>query len=112
MRRQLSVTLPSLLCIEDRTSAKACACPDLSAAVDVYADWVDACDAVAKEHGEAQGGAGLASSRPVVAGGRIPRPGEDDEEDNIDDLIDDADVEDEGLGGYGGEGVVADDEEY
>ena len=26
-----------------------CFCSDLSAAVDVYSDWVDACDAVAKD---------------------------------------------------------------
>ena len=27
--------------------------PDLSAPVDVYSDWIDACDAVAKEGGDA-----------------------------------------------------------
>ena len=26
-----------------------CVCSDLSAGVDVYSDWIDACDAVAKE---------------------------------------------------------------
>lgn len=35
---------------------------DLSAAVDVYSDWIDACDAVAKEAvGEAVGEAGTGS---------------------------------------------------
>jgi len=78
--------------------------------VDVYADWVDACDAVAKEDGQELGGGGDMPLRAPAAprsGGRA-RDGDDDE--NIDDLIDDDD--DGGGGGYGGEGVVADDEEY
>jgi len=81
----------------------------LSAAVDVYSDWVDACDAVAKAHGEGEGVAGTASSRPIAPLGARAA---DDDDGNIDDLIDDADADDDGAGGYGGEGVVADDDEY
>ena len=86
-----------------------CLTTDLSAAVDVYADWVDACDAVAKEHGAEPGGDGFASSRATAAVGRVSSgvAGEE-EEDNDDDIIDDED----GLDGYGREGIVADDEEY
>ena len=81
---------------------------DLSAAVDVYADWVDACDAVAKEDGEERAGGIHAPLRAPAAsrsGGRAR-----DEEDDDNDIIDDDD--DDGLGGYGGdgEGIVADDE--
>jgi hypothetical protein len=83
---------------------------DLSAAVDVYADWVDACDAVAKEDGEEGIGGDHASLRAPATGragaGRIRDP---DDDENIDDLIDDED--DDGLGyGRDADGVVADDE--
>lgn len=82
---------------------------DLSAGVDVYSDWVDACDAVAKEHGEEHGRDGFAPSRSSAAVGRTSaRAAADEDDDNDDDIIDDED----GLGGYGGEGVVADDDEY
>ena len=40
---------------------------DLSAAVDVYSDWVDACDAVARE-GEEDRGGDFAPSRAPAAG--------------------------------------------
>jgi transcription elongation factor Elf1 len=76
---------------------------DLSAAVDVYSDWVDACDAVAKE-GEEDGGHGgnyapsRAPARPSAGRAR-------DEEEDDDDIIDDREDE-----GYGGEGIVADDD--
>ena len=79
---------------------------DLSAAVDVYSDWVDACDAVAKEDGEERAGE-HAPSRP--AAGRAARRGDGDEDD-VDDLIDDADADEDGMGGYGGEGIA--DDEY
>ncbi|KAL5319927.1 hypothetical protein ACEPPN_012986 [Leptodophora sp. 'Broadleaf-Isolate-01'] len=79
----------------------------LSAAVDVYADWVDACDAVAKGDGEEIDGEERAQARVPVAGGRSRARPRDEEDD--DDIIDDADADDD-LGGYGGEGVVADDE--
>jgi transcription elongation factor Elf1 len=71
--------------------------------VDVYSDWVDACDAVAKEDVEEHGGE-FAPSRPAnrSSGGRA----RDDDED-LEDLIDD---EGEDAGGYGGEGIVGDDE--
>ncbi|RDW70230.1 zinc beta-ribbon [Coleophoma crateriformis] len=73
----------------------------LSAAVDVYSEWVDACDAVAKE-----GGAGddLAPARQMGSGRGIDR---DRERESDNDIIDD---DDDGAGGYGGDGIVADDE--
>lgn len=45
----------------------------LSAPVDVYADWVDACDAVAKE-----AGGGAATERSVNRTGALPKPAGDD----------------------------------
>ncbi|OWP02661.1 transcription elongation factor [Marssonina coronariae] len=82
----------------------------LSAAVDVYSDWVDACDAVAKDDGDAAD-YGHGSEARVPAPGR-PRGRGREEEDDGDGLIDDADASDDGRGAYGGEGVVADDDEY
>ncbi|KAM7194765.1 hypothetical protein V8F20_007785 [Naviculisporaceae sp. PSN 640] len=74
----------------------------LSAAVDVYSEWVDAADAVAQEdQAERQNlgsGSRLSSSRP---GGSSSRK-EIDEYDDEDD--------DRG-GGYGGEGIVDDEED-
>jgi len=87
-----------------------CAVNYLSAAVDVYADWVDACDAVAKEDGEERAGGNHAPSRAPAAG-RSHGGRAGDEEDDDNDIIDDED--DDGLGGYGGDGdggIVADDE--
>lgn len=77
---------------------------DLSAAVDVYADWVDACDAVAKGGGEA---GDYAPSRAPASRPSVGRPRDEDDDDAI---VDD----EEGMGGYGGreEGIVADDEDY
>lgn len=76
---------------------------DLSAAVDVYSEWVDACDAVAKEGGI---GDDLAPARQMGGSGRgIDR---DRERESDNDIIDDED--DDGAGGYGGDGIVADDE--
>ncbi|KAK3066262.1 hypothetical protein LTS18_001865 [Coniosporium uncinatum] len=55
----------------------------LSAAVDVYADWIDACDSVAKEAaGDHTSGAGVERARPQVAGGR-----RDEEEEEPDDFV-------------------------
>lgn len=75
---------------------------DLSAAVDVYSDWVDACDAVAKEADDEPGGGSYAPSRAS----KRPSAGRarDEEEEDDDDIIDDT--------GYGGEGIVNDDDEY
>ncbi|KAK6606951.1 transcription elongation factor [Botrytis cinerea] len=70
-----------------------CAINYLSASVDVYADWVDACDAVAKEGDD---------------GGDLAPNGDADDDDNDDDIMGDED----GMGGYGGDGIVADDEDY
>jgi len=44
----------------------------LSQAVDVYSDWIDACDAVAKE---AADGAGTATGRPMGAAAAADRGG-------------------------------------
>ncbi|KAG0648434.1 Transcription elongation factor 1 [Hyphodiscus hymeniophilus] len=85
-----------------------CAVNYLSAAVDVYADWVDACDAVAKGGAE-EAAADYAPSRsPITAGRPAARHRSVDDEDDLGG----ADDDDDGMDGYGGEGVVADDEEY
>lgn len=90
------------------SSANTCSYKDLSAAVDVYSDWVDACDAVAKEHGEGQGAQGVAPPRAPPPVRRPSARAEDEEEDINDDDI----LNNDGLGGYRGAGIVADDEEY
>ena len=77
---------------------------DLSAAVDVYSEWVDACDAVAQGTGDADGGEHAPARAPIRPGGA--KPGNEDDDDDADDIIDD---EDDQIG-YGGEGVAADDE--
>ncbi|KAK1464563.1 hypothetical protein CCUS01_07809 [Colletotrichum cuscutae] len=66
---------------------------DLSAAVDVYGEWVDAADAVAKEAGPVGGSNHKTSSarRPPTS-----RPVDDDDDDRR----------------YGGEGIDMDDDEY
>ncbi|EHL01690.1 putative Transcription elongation factor 1 like protein [Glarea lozoyensis 74030] len=81
-----------------------CSVNYLSAAVDVYSEWVDACDAVAQGTGDGEGGEHAPARAPVQPGGAKQR--NDDEDDNDDDIIDD---EDDHIG-YGGEGVAADDE--
>jgi len=85
-----------------------CAINYLSAAVDVYSDWVDACDAVAKESEEAgrdfEPERATAQSRPGAS--RPNKAGVSDDDDD-DDILNDED----GLGGsYGGAGIVDDDE--
>lgn len=74
----------------------------------MYSEWVDACDTVAKDHGE-EGLGGYAPERAPVAGrlsvGKRVED-DDDDDDERDEILDDED----GLGGYGGEGIVADDE--
>ena len=81
--------------------------PDLSAAVDVYSDWVDACDAVAKESEEAgrdfEPEQATAQSRPGAS--KLSKAGVSDDDDD-DDILNDED----GFGGYRGAGVVDDDE--
>ncbi|KAJ4306517.1 hypothetical protein N0V88_001321 [Collariella sp. IMI 366227] len=69
----------------------------LSAAVDVYSEWVDAADAVAAENREREGPP--RSSAPKLSSGRASAPSRriEEEEEEAD---------------YGGEGVVADDEDY
>lgn len=68
--------------------------PDLSAAVDVYADWIDACDTVAKNdaraksrmNGEAAGEEeeGAGEQRGGVMGEERVRGGYGDEEEELD----------------------------
>lgn len=84
----------------DLTISNIVALIDLSAAVDVYSEWVDACDAVAKENTE-ENRAWQASSRSTVGkvGGAVSQR---DIDQDVDD--DEADV------GYEGEGIVGDDE--
>jgi transcription elongation factor Elf1 len=77
---------------------------DLSAAVDVYSDWVDACDAVAKGGGAEVSGDYAPSRTPAAAKSSAARARSEEDDDN--DIIDD---EDDTMG-YGGEGVVGDDE--
>jgi len=70
----------------------------LSAPVDVYYDWVDACDAVEKEHGE---GAVPASKAPpgAAASGRVAGGAAAEEDDEDDGFI--VDDEMDGEGGFG-----------
>jgi transcription elongation factor Elf1 len=65
---------------------------DLSAGVDVYADWIDACDAVAKEAGPTQSGGrtGAPPRQAVTAGG-----GSDGGE-GMDDFIENDELDAEG----------------
>ncbi|CZS90779.1 related to transcription elongation factor 1 [Rhynchosporium agropyri] len=94
-----------------------CAINYLSAAVDVYSDWVDACDAVAKGDGDEIEGddrdrdTQRAQARLPSGGAARPRARPRDDDEDVDDLIDDADA-DEDDGGYGRDrdGVIADDE--
>ncbi|KAL2068357.1 hypothetical protein VTL71DRAFT_16455 [Oculimacula yallundae] len=92
-----------------------CAINYLSAAVDVYSDWVDACDAVAKGDGDEidpddRDRDPRAQAKIPASGNARPRARPRDEDEDVDDLIDDADADEDDLGGYGGDGVVADDE--
>ncbi|KFY29580.1 hypothetical protein V494_08653 [Pseudogymnoascus sp. VKM F-4513 (FW-928)] len=76
------------------------ACSYLSLPVDVYSEWVDACDTVAQENKEANAN----RSRNQAITGRAGEP-----EQGVDDDLDD---EDSGRNnGYGGEGIVDDDED-
>lgn len=72
----------------------------------MYADWVDACDAVAKEGGGEAAGDYAPTRSPVAAGRSAARQRSEDDDD-----LDGA-GDDDGMDGYGGEGIVADDEEY
>lgn len=72
---------------------------DLSLPVDVYSEWVDACDTVAQENKEANAN----RSRNFVA------PGRAGERERVDDDLDDEDADRHN--GYGGEGIVDDDED-
>jgi transcription elongation factor Elf1 len=74
---------------------------DLSAAVDVYSEWVDACDAVAKENTE-ENRAWQTSSRSTAGKGGGAVSQRDIDQDADDDEVD--------VGGYEGEGIVGDDE--
>ncbi|KAG9247889.1 putative transcription elongation factor [Calycina marina] len=80
----------------------------LSAAVDVYSDWVDACDAVAKENGDKEGE--YAPERAPTQGGRPSGGRQMEEEEDDNDIIDDEDDDLAPIGGYGAEGIEADDD--
>ncbi|ESZ99450.1 hypothetical protein SBOR_0212 [Sclerotinia borealis F-4128] len=81
-----------------------CAINYLSASVDVYADWVDACDAVAKEGNTDRD---LDPERtPIRRKSGAAAKDDEDDDDNDDDIMGDED----GMGGYGGDKVVADDD--
>jgi len=81
-----------------------CAVNYLSAAVDVYSEWVDACDAVAREN-TLDGAGDRDPSRPSAGG----RTGDDRARESDDDIIDDDDEELD-RADYRGDGIVADDE--
>ena len=68
--------------------------PDLSAAVDVYSEWIDACDQVAKEAAGKETGA-----RTFAASGSAARRGSEEDEDMNEELgiVDD---DDDGEGDY------------
>jgi transcription elongation factor Elf1 len=71
---------------------------DLSAPVDVYSDWIDACDAVAKETGSSSNAPPTSSvrmmpqSQPSAHG---EGPGGEDEYEKDDGFIDDEDADPE-----------------
>jgi transcription elongation factor Elf1 len=69
--------------------------------VDVYSEWVDACDAVAKENSE-DTRAFLPTSRRLLVGRNSTAGNRNDDQDLGDDEHDG--------GGYEGEGIVGDDE--
>ncbi|KAK4042908.1 hypothetical protein C8A01DRAFT_33012 [Parachaetomium inaequale] len=72
-----------------------CAINYLSSPIDVYSEWVDAADAVAADDREANKSRDAGKSGNRRAGGSSQRIDEDEEE-----------------GGYDGEDIVADDEDY
>lgn len=74
---------------------------------------MDACDAVAKEDGTERIGVPRRADAPARAstGGRTARQRSEEEDGDVDDLIDDADVEGDDLGyGRDNEGVGVDDD--
>ena len=74
---------------------------DLSAAVDVYSEWVDACDAVAQGTTEGDGGEQAPARAQAKPGQGRQRQEEEEENDDDRDLIDDTDDHI----GYGGDGI-------
>jgi hypothetical protein len=67
----------------------------------VYSEWVDACDAVAKENSEDTRGFLAPSRRPLV--GRSTAVNRDDDDQDLGD-------DEHDIGGYEGDGIVGDDE--
>jgi len=63
----------------------------LSAAVDVYSEWIDACDSVAKDNAAGGGNRPISSSYRNVEGGHA----DDDGDDGIDRDLDDEDLDDD-----------------
>lgn len=88
---------------------------DLSAPVDVYSDWVDACEAVEQENKGELLDTDAYTHSPQRATAKQAAPAKSKNDYNSDD-DDDADImgnEDGfGGGGYSGDGIVADDEDY
>lgn len=92
----------------------------LSAAVDVYADWVDKCDEAARLDREEQRAARASTSRPSRDRAPAAAASSSRRRDEEDDLDIDAEGEDDdygvaiggGGGGYSGEDIVADDDDY
>lgn len=87
---------PSLSSTANRSSQSGA---DLSAAVDVYSDWVDACDAVASKQSElrADGEADRPQARPSAGRGGARRAESDDVDDGANYVADDfVEVDDAG----------------
>ncbi|KAI9741858.1 MAG: hypothetical protein M1834_000246 [Cirrosporium novae-zelandiae] len=94
-REKLETTFPCLFCNHEKSVSVSMAKKDgignlsyLSHEVDVYSDWIDACDAVAKEAAEEQKRSGGGVRRGHHEGYGGTSGGEDDRGD-YDDIVDD-----------------------
>ena len=63
-------------------------CLDLSAAVDIYSDWIDACDTVAKEAAEAEQPDAPSSYAGLANGGSGRRNSDMDVDRHLVDVVD------------------------
>ncbi|KAJ8120478.1 hypothetical protein ONZ43_g2820 [Nemania bipapillata] len=75
---------------------KKCAINTLTEAIDVYSEWVDAADAVAKEAANDRSTGSTSFTRPSARAPIADREVDDDEDERR----------------YEGEGIVADDDDY
>ncbi|KAI2643470.1 transcription elongation factor [Xylaria nigripes] len=73
-----------------------CGIHTLMEAIDVYSEWVDAADAVAKEAANERSGASTSFARPGARAPAVDREVDDEEDDHR----------------YEGEGIVGDDDDY